>query len=392
MAAFDCIIIGAGAGGLYCAFHAGRRGRRVLVLEHNAAPGAKILISGGGRCNFTNINAGDHSRYLSANPQFARSALSRHPPAQFLALIEKHKIPFYEKTLGQLFCEGARASRAILDMLLRECADAHVEVRTGVGIASVSHNGRFQVETDRGGFDAETLVLASGGLSIPKLGATPFAYRIAHQFGVNLIARRPGLVPLKFSDADLAWMGPLSGISADVAATAGGVSFREAALFTHRGLSGPAILQASSYLEPGDPLKLDWAPSANLDLLVERKRARPKALVKSGLAEIVPARLAAILADDLAFAALGDVKDAQLIALVAALKAFVVNPIGDEGYAKAEVTVGGVDCNALSQQSLEARTQSGLFFIGEAVDVTGWLGGYNFQWAWSSGWAAGQAA
>jgi predicted Rossmann fold flavoprotein len=412
MTSFDCIVIGAGAAGLYCAMHAGRRGRRVLVLEHNDEPGAKILISGGGRCNFTNVDAGDHTRYISANPHFARSALTRHTPAHFLALIEKHRIPFYEKTLGQLFCEGARSSRRILDMLLAECAAASGTIRTGVRVNGVSHDDCFQVQTSAGDFDSETLVVATGGLSIPKLGASGFAYDIATQFGLPIVAARPGLVPLTFSDADLAWMRPLSGVSADIITTADGASFREAALFTHRGLSGPAILQASSYLRRGDALMIDWLPNAPEDVLVERKRARPKAQLKNVMAELLPERLAVVLAQSWtasvlaggnasaslktagetpAVQAIGDLKDAVLINAVRALKNFSLTPTGDEGYAKAEVAVGGVDTNALWQQTMEARTVNGLFFIGEAVDVTGWLGGYNFQWAWSSGWAAGQS-
>jgi predicted Rossmann fold flavoprotein len=363
----------------------------VLVLEHNDEPGAKILISGGGRCNFTNINAGDHTRYVSANPHFARSALSRHTPTHILALIGKHKIQFYEKTLGQLFCEGARSSRRVVDMLMSECATARVVVRTGVRVTELTHDGRFQMQTSAGLVSAETLVIASGGLSIPKLGATPLAYDIAKQFGLDIVPTRPGLVPLTFSEADLNWMRPLSGVSADVIAAANGGSFREAALFTHRGLSGPAILQASSYLQSGETLHLDWLPNAGEDVLVDRKRVRPKAQLKTVLGELLPDRLAATLSEKLPAGALGDLKDASLVDAVRALKCFALTPAGNEGYAKAEVTLGGVDTNALSQQNMQARAVPGLFFIGEAVDVTGWLGGYNFQWAWSSGWAAGQA-
>jgi predicted Rossmann fold flavoprotein len=391
MQRFDCIVIGAGAAGLYCAMHAGRRGRRVLVLEHNAAPGAKILISGGGRCNFTNLNAGDPLRYLSANPHFARSALTRHPPAQFLALIEKHRIAVYEKTLGQLFCEGARAARRIVEMLMRECSEAGATVRVGARVAGVERGERFVVATDSGAFEAASLVIASGGLSIPKLGATPLAYDIARQFRLKVIPTRPGLAPLTFAPADLAWMQPLSGVSADVIARARTASFREAALFTHRGLSGPAILQASSYLDAGAPLGIDWLPDVDEAVLVGRKRARPKAQIKAILSELLPERLAATFSEKLPRGALGDIKDADLIAAGRALKASVLRPAGSEGYAKAEVTVGGVDTDALSQQNMEARAAPGLYFIGEAVDVTGWLGGYNFQWAWSSGWAAGQS-
>jgi predicted Rossmann fold flavoprotein len=411
---FDTIIIGGGAAGLYCALHAGRRGRRVLVLEHNEAVGAKILISGGGRCNFTNLNADDPARYLSANPHFARSALKRHTQHDFIALVNKHAIPFYEKTLGQLFCEGARSSQKIVRMLLDECAAVGAEVRCGVRVSAVRRGERFIVETSEGAVDSETLVIATGGLSIPKLGATPFAYRIAEQFAVPLVAPRAGLVPLTFSEADMDWMRPLSGVSAEVVAAAGKAAFREAALFTHKGVSGPAVLQVSSCWRTGEEIVIDWLPDAAEHALVERKRARPKAQLKSALAEMLPERLAGALARSwtpgvlageggsaaakhagetpaVHDKALGDIKDAALIEAMRALKHWPLKPHGTEGYAKAEVTVGGIDVDALSQQTMAARAVPGLFFIGEAMDVTGWLGGYNFQWAWSSGWAAGQA-
>ena len=388
---FDTIIIGAGAAGLYCAMHAGQRGRRVLVLEHNAEPGAKILISGGGRCNFTNLNASDPARFVSANPHFARSALTRHTQRDFVALVQKHGIEFYEKTLGQLFCEGPRSSQKIVRMLLDECTAAGVDLRVSCNIANIKRAGRFVVEASAGVFESEALVVAAGGLSIPKLGATPFAYRLAEQFKIPVVPPRAGLVPLTFSEADLAWMRPLSGVSADVRVTIGKVAFREAALFTHKGLSGPAILQVSSYWTPGQTILVDWLPDAGEDILAERKRERPKALLKTVLGELVSDRLAAALSDKLPNSAIGDMKDAALIEVVRTLKAWPLSPHGTEGYAKAEVTVGGVSTDALSQQTMEARAVPGLFFVGEAVDVTGWLGGYNFQWAWSSGWAAGQS-
>ncbi|MBL8544550.1 MAG: NAD(P)/FAD-dependent oxidoreductase [Hyphomonadaceae bacterium] len=390
MQRFDTIVIGAGAAGLYCAFHAGRRGRRVLVLEHNSEPGEKILISGGGRCNFTNLNAAP-DRFISANPHFARSALARHTQQDFIALVQKHGIAYYEKTLGQLFCEGARSSQKIVRMLLDECAAAGVLIRTGARVGRISRGERFSVETSGGVFESETLVVATGGLSIPKLGASGFAFDAADQFAIQAIAPRPGLVPLIFGETDLAWMRPLSGVSADVTVRAGKAAFREAALFTHRGLSGPSILQASSYWSPGGQIVIDWLPDADEDALVERKRARPKAQLKSVLGEMMSERLAAVLSERLPPGALGDMKDAALIDAARKLKHWPLTPTGDEGYAKAEVTVGGIDTNALSQQTMEARAVPGLHFIGEAVDVTGWLGGYNFQWAWSSGWAAGQS-
>lgn len=384
------IIIGAGAAGLYAAFHAGRRGRRVLVLEHNAEPGAKILISGGGRCNFTNLHAAP-DRFISANPHFARSALARHTQHDFVALVQRHRIAFYEKTLGQLFCDGARSSQKIVAMLMAECDAAGVVVRTGVRVSAVRRGERFVVETSAGVFESETLTVATGGLSIPKLGATGFAFAVADQFGAPVAPTRPGLVPLTFGADDLAWMRPLAGISADVTVRAGKAAFREAALFTHRGLSGPSVLQASSYWTRGDPIVIDWLPDAAEDVLAARKRERPKAQLKSILAEVLSDRLAGALAEQLPQGAVGDLKDAVLIETGRKLKAWPLFPVGDEGYAKAEVMVGGVDTNALSQQTMEARKAPGLFFVGEAVDVTGWLGGYNFQWAWSSGWAAGQA-
>ncbi len=391
MNVFNTIIIGGGAAGLYAALHAGRRGRRVLVLERNSEVSAKILISGGGRCNFTNLHANNPARYLSANPHFARSALARHTQHDFIGLVKKHGISHYEKTLGQIFCEGARSSAKIVRMLVDECAAGGVDVRVGCKIAEVRRNERFIVETSQGAFESETLVIATGGLSIPKLGATSFAFDIAKRFSIPVVATRPGLVPLVFGEGDLAWMGPLSGVSTNVAARAGGAEFREAALFTHRGLSGPAILQASSYWREGQDIKIDWLPDANDDALATRKRERPKAQLKSVLAELFSERLAAVLAKKLPTGALGDMKDAALIEAARALKAWPLAPIGTEGYAKAEVTVGGIDTDGLSQQTMECRRAPGLFFIGECVDVTGWLGGYNFQWAWSSGWAAGQA-
>jgi hypothetical protein len=388
---YDAIIIGAGAAGLYAALHAGRRDRRVLVLEHNAEPGAKIVISGGGRCNFTNIDADDHRRYLSANPHFARSALTRHSPADFIALIQRHGIAHYEKTLGQLFCEGARSSQKIVRMLLDECAAGQVELRTLAQIGAIAKSDRFRVDTSLGSFESETLTIATGGLSIPKLGASSFAVDVARQFSVPIVETRPGLVPLTFNDNDLAWMRPLAGVSADIVARSGGVAFREAALFTHRGLSGPAILQASSYWREGDSILIDWLPDAGQEWLAERKRLRPKAYLKAILSEALSERLAGALADLLPPVAIGDMKDAALNDIMRALKSYELAPIETEGYAKAEVTVGGVDTSALSQQTMECRAAPGLFFVGECVDVTGWLGGYNFQWAWSSAWAAGQA-
>jgi predicted Rossmann fold flavoprotein len=387
---YDAVIIGAGAAGLYCAMHAGRRGKRVLVIEHNAEVGAKILISGGGRCNFTNLHAAP-DRFISANPHFARSALARHTQRDFIALIEKHGIPFYEKTLGQLFCEGARSSRRIVQMLIDECASAGVAIRIACHVSRVERGDTFRVETTQGTFEANALIIATGGLPIPKLGATGFAFDIAKQFDVPVVETRPALVPLTFGEADLTWMRGLSGVSADVVARAGKAQFREAALFTHRGLSGPSILQISSYWRPSESIEIDWLPDHAPDVLAQRKRERPKAHLKSVLAHMMSERLASALSETLPQEAIGDMKDAALIDAAAKLKAWPLTPVGTEGYAKAEVMAGGIDTNALSQQTMETRAVPGLYIIGEAVDVTGWLGGYNFQWAWSSGWAAAQS-
>lgn len=389
--AYDAIVIGGGAAGLFCAALAGQRGKRVLLLEHNQEVGAKILISGGGRCNFTNLDAGRAERFFSANPHFARSALARFTPADFIALIEKHRIAYYEKTLGQLFGEGAGAARKIVRMLCDECAAGGVEIHTGVRVSNVTKTDRYRIETDQGEVESPALVLATGGLSIPKLGASDFSLRIARRFNLPIVEPRPGLAPLTFGADDLAWMRAIAGVSADVIASCNGAAFREAALFTHRGLSGPAILQASSYWREGDTIALDWAPDRAEDFLVAAKRARPKAHIGAALGEFLSGRLAAALAADLPPAPLGDQKDQALIDIGKRLKAQSLSPIGTEGYAKAEVTVGGIDTAALSQQSMEARAVRGLFVIGETVDVTGWLGGYNFQWAWSSGWAAAQS-
>ena len=387
---YDAVIIGGGAAGLYCAMHASRRGKRVLVLEHNTEVGAKILISGGGRCNFTNLHAAP-DRFISANPHFARSALARHTQHDFIALIQKHGIAYYEKTLGQLFCDGPRSARKIVQMLLDECAASGAAIRIGCKISAVHRNERFIVETSQGPFEGEALVIASGGLPIPKLGATGFAFDIAKQFNVPIVPTRPALVPLTFGESDLAWMQPLSGISANVVARTGKAQFREAALFTHRGLSGPAILQISSYWRAGDTVEIDWLPDAASDVLAKHKRERIKAQLKTTLAELLTERLGSALSEHLPRGVIGDMKDAALLEAAKKLKAWPFTPAGTEGYAKAEVMAGGIDTNALSQQSMEVRAAPGLYFIGEAVDVTGWLGGYNFQWAWSSGWAAAQA-
>ncbi len=378
----DVIVIGAGAAGMMCALTAGRRGRRVLLLDHADEPGKKILISGGGRCNFTNLGT-QPDNFLSGNPHFVKSALARYTPQDFLALVDAHGIAWHEKTLGQLFCDGS--ARAIVQMLVDECKAAGVEIRLQAQITGVARPDRFVVEAGSEIWSSETLVLATGGLSIPKLGATGFAYACAAQFGLAVITPRPALVPFTVPGIP-----PLSGVSLPVLACCGGQAFAEAMLFTHRGLSGPAILQISSYWHDGREISLDLLPHSDADVLRARKRARPRAGVRAALGELLPARLAdALLPSALASGAIADVADDALQTLAASLKDWRVTPAGTEGFAKAEVTAGGVDTNALSSRTMEARAVPGLFVIGEAVDVTGWLGGYNFQWAWASAAAAG---
>ena len=386
----DVVVIGGGAAGLMCALTAGQRGRRVRVLEHANRVGKKILMSGGGRCNFTNTRTRPEC-FLSENPHFARSALSRYTPADFIALVDKHGIQHYEKTLGQLFGQGAGAAKRIVRMLLDECAAAGVQVQTQCHVREVTRSDRFTIETSRGRYHAQKLVIATGGLSIQKIGATDFAFDIAQQFNIPVINPRPGLVPLTFDADDLQWMRPLSGVSAPAIARFGNARFEEAALFTHRGLSGPVILQISSYWKPGETIDLDLLPGDSTEFLTAYKAAHPKAHIKAALATRLSGRLADALAVHFPAAPLIDQKNVALAEITARLKAWPLRPTGTEGYAKAEVTVGGVDTEALSQKTMETRAVPGLFFIGEAVDVTGWLGGYNFQWAWASAYAAATA-
>jgi predicted Rossmann fold flavoprotein len=387
---FDVIVLGAGAAGLMCAMTAGARGRRVLLLDHADKVGAKILISGGGRCNFTNLHSAP-DRFLSANPEFCRSALARYTQADFIALIERHRIPYHEKTLGQLFCNGS--ARAVVAMLLDECAQAGVDVRVSHRVTGISRAENFHVDTDRGAFTAAALVLATGGLSIPKMGATGFAHDVARRFGLRVTEPLPALVPLTATPKALGFDSVLAGVSVDAIASCAGANFRENILFTHRGLSGPAILQISSYWCAGDTIALDLVPAHDANaFLKERKQARPKAEAKTVLAEILPGRLAQALAEKcLPPGAMANIPDRSLSAFATRLKHWEVTPTGSEGFAKAEVTLGGIDTRDLSSKTMEARDIPRLYAIGEAVDVTGWLGGYNFQWAWSSGWCAGQA-
>jgi predicted Rossmann fold flavoprotein len=386
---YDAMILGGGGAGLMCAAVAGQRGRRVLVVEHADRVGKKILISGGGRCNFTNLQTAP-DRYISANAHFAKSALSRYTAQDFLALIERYRIAWHEKTLGQLFCDGS--ARQIVDLLLAECAAGAVEVRTGQPVRAVDHaDGRFRVTLGSDEVSAPALVIATGGPSIPKLGATGFAYELAKRFGLKLVEPRPALVPLTLGGEELLFR-ELSGVSSEVVARAGKAAFREAALFTHRGLSGPAILQVSSYWRPGESVEIDFLPDRDRGWLGAAKRAQPRASLRSLLASHLPDRLATTLIERIGLTReLANLPDAQLNEAEQRLRAWRFHPNGSEGYAKAEVTVGGISTAELSSQTMEARRVPGLYAIGEALDVTGWLGGYNFQWAWASGWAAGQA-
>ncbi|HJS10080.1 NAD(P)/FAD-dependent oxidoreductase [Sphingopyxis sp.] len=385
---YDAIVLGAGAAGLMCAAVAGARGRRVLLLDHADAVGKKILISGGGRCNFTNVNSAP-DRFISANPHFAKSALARYTPADFIALVERHGIAYHEKTLGQLFCDGS--AKQIVAMLLEEAAKAGVDVRTGQPVSDVAHaDGKFSVRFGDQSFTAPALVIATGGPSIPKMGATGFAYDLARQFGLKVVEPRPALVPLTLGGDDVLFR-ELSGIAAPVEARAGKAAFREAALFTHRGLSGPAILQVSSYWRHGEPVTIDLLPDTPQGWLLDAKRTRPRATLRATLGALLPDRLAETLAERLALPGeLGAQTDRKLADAEARLAGWIFRPNGTEGFAKAEVTVGGISTANLSSQTMMAKTVPNLYAVGEAVDVTGWLGGYNFQWAWASGVAAGQ--
>ena len=383
---YDAIILGAGAAGMMCAAVAGQRGRRILLVDHAAEPGAKIVISGGGRCNFTNTGTAP-DRFVSANPHFAKSALGRYTPADFIALVERHGIAWHEKTLGQLFCDGS--ARQIVAMLMGECELGGVERAFGQP-AMVEHDGTgFRIAIGGRTVTAPAFVIATGGPSIPKIGATDASYRLAKQFGLKLVEPRPALVPLTLGP-DEALFRELAGVSATVVAQAGKAAFREAALFTHRGLSGPAILQASSYWRHGETVAIDFTPDRDADWLVDLKRAQPRASLRRALG--LPDRLADALTGRLQIAdRLADIPDKALRTASARLGHWPFRPDGTEGYAKAEVTVGGISTAELSSRTMEARRVPGLYAIGEAVDVTGWLGGYNFQWAWASGSATGNA-
>lgn len=388
MPEWDVIVIGGGAAGLFCAIEAGKRGRRVLILEHTEQVGKKIAISGGGRCNFTNIYTSAEN-FISANPHFCKSALARFTPTDFISLVEKHGIAYHEKKLGQLFCDGS--ARQIIDMLLLECQDAGAEIRCRCQVTAVQRESSFTVETSQGSFTSSSLVIATGGLSIPPLGATDFGYRIARQFGLQIEQPRPALVPFTLTSQMQRQLSALSGVSLGAIVSCCGEEFRENILVTHRGLSGPAILQISSYWRPGEPVSLNLLPDEDVpELLVHSKNSGIE--LANLLAQYLPRRFAQAWCDLYAVSKpLRQYDGRELLDIAQQLQGMRITPSGTEGFRKAEVTAGGVSTTELSSQSMEARRVPGLYFIGEVVDVTGQLGGYNFQWAWASGYAAGQA-
>lgn len=376
---------------MMCAAEAGKRGRSVLLVDHAEAPGEKIRISGGGRCNFTNLRTAPEN-FLSENPRFCISALRRYTQRDFIALVEKHGIPYHEKTLGQLFCDNS--AKAIIEMLLTELGEAGVRMELSTTVERIERHGEhFRVVLSTGTVETASLVIASGGKSIPKMGATGFAYKTAEQFGIRIIEPRPGLVPLIFDAAVLERLKPLSGISVDAVVSSQKASFAEGLLFTHRGLSGPSILQISSYWREGREITVNLAPNADIaHQLIAEKSQNGKQAVQTALSGHLPKRLAAAITDETNLTRpLGDTSDKALRQVGERVNHWKVKPSGSEGYRTAEVTLGGIDTAALNQKTMEVKDIPGLYFIGEAVDVTGWLGGYNFQWAWSSGWSAGQA-
>ena len=389
---FDVVIIGAGAAGMMCAIEAGRRGRQVLLIDHADAPGEKIRISGGGRCNFTNRHT-SAGNFISKNPHFCKSALKRYTPADFIAKVDSRKITWHEKTLGQLFCN--ESATQIIDMLVDECRHAGVDLRLSTSVDHIAKSGDgFRLETKVSEISCAALVIATGGKSIPKMGATDFAYRTAEQFGLSIVETRPALVPLTFAPDLLEQTRGLSGVSTEATASCNGASFKEALLFTHRGISGPSILQISSFWREGDEVSINLAPDTDLfSDLRDARQKNGKLAPHTALSAHLPKRLAEAIANRAgAKGKLGDYSDEKLKKLVGAATDWRLKPVGSEGYRTAEVTLGGIDTDGLSSKTMEARKTPGLYFIGEAVDVTGWLGGYNFQWAWASGWAAGQAA
>ena len=390
---YDVVILGAGAAGMMAAIEAGRRGRRVLVIDHAKAAGEKIRISGGGRCNFTNLGLGVE-RFVSRNPRFALSALKRFTAQDFLARVEAAGIAWHERTLGQLFCDGS--AKEIVAMLLADMGRARVALWLDCSLGEVRREAAgFVVGTERGPVQAAKVIVATGGKSIPKMGATGFGYKLAEGFGLPLVETRPALVPLTFAEQELTWMAPLAGVSLPVRAQAAqGPGFDEAVLFTHRGLSGPSVLQISSYWREGQAVKLALCPGVDLAAAFRKaKQANGRQVLRTVLAGLVPERLAKVLAVQLGQeeTLLANLPGAELERVARHLQGWTLTPVGSEGYRTAEVTLGGVDTDALDARTMEAKAVPGLYFVGEVVDVTGWLGGYNFQWAWSSGWAAGQA-
>lgn len=388
---FDVVVIGAGAAGMMCAMEAGKRGRSVLILDHAAKPGEKIRISGGGRCNFTNLNAAP-ANFISQNPSFAISALRRYTQADFIALVERYGIAYHEKTLGQLFCDGS--SKQIIDLLLNEMRQANVELRLSTSVESVEKASEgFALKLSHGAVQCRSVVVATGGKSIPKMGATGFGYDLAQQFGLKIVETRPALVPLTLEPTMLERLTPLAGVSVDAVVGCRKTTFSEAMLFTHRGLSGPAILQISSYWREGDEIVLSMLPG--VDLFEELRTARAqngRQALQTALSAFLPKRLAQLIAEaERGPANLADYSDKRLRVIDESVNRWRFKPAGSEGYRTAEVTLGGVDTRELDSRTMEAKAVPGLYFIGEVVDVTGWLGGYNFQWAWSSGWCAGQA-
>ncbi len=390
---FDVVIIGAGAAGMMAAIEAGKRGRRVAVLDHAKAPGEKIRISGGGRCNFTNIHASPKN-FLSVNPHFCKSALARYTPHDFIGLVDRYNIAWHEKTLGQLFCDDT--AKDVIRMLLTEMKEARAVLRLGAQIQTVDKTvSGFRIVTADGAIDCSSLIMASGGKSIPKMGATGFAYRIAEQFGLPLVETRPGLVPLTLDPTQLESLSTLAGVAVDAQARCGKTMFEEAVLITHRGLSGPAILQISSYWREGGDIRLNLVPHVDIAAVLKAARKENgRQALQTALAEPLPKRLAQFFAEaaGLSNRPLADLSDKAIDAFCLTIKDWAITPAGSEGYRTAEVTLGGVDTRALDSRTMQARDVPGLYFIGECVDVTGWLGGYNFQWAWASGFSAGQAA
>jgi predicted Rossmann fold flavoprotein len=392
MEQFDVVVIGAGAAGMMCAIEAGKRGRSVLVVDHAKAPGEKIRISGGGRCNFTNIHTAP-ANFLSANPKFCVSALRRYTPKDFIALVDRYAVSHHEKTLGQLFCDGS--AMQIITLLLTEMDAAGAKLRLETGVDRVTREGEgFELALSSGAnVKCASLVIASGGKSIPKMGATGFGYDIAKQFGVGVVETRPALVPLTFEIKTLERLAPLSGVALDAVVQHGKTRFREGMLFTHRGLSGPSILQISSFWREGDEIRIDMAPGVDaLATLKAARTATPRRAASTVMATLLPQRVAQVVSDDEgAQGNIADCSDKVLGRLAAAVNAWTFKPVGSEGYRTAEVTLGGVDTHDLDSRTMQAKAVPGLYFIGEVVDVTGWLGGFNFQWAWASGWSAGQA-